>query len=205
MVERSHTVGRIAIAAGVLVATVLHVHGTNTATEVDHGALRLVLGRCTVCHSTDLITQQRLPRAQWEGTIAKMVRWGAQLTDDEQAEVGAYLSEHFHPDAPMTGHVLLEDLMTPAERRDRPAGEATVLRSGDRQRGGRLFGQTCAPCHGPVAQGVVGPKLSRNPILGEPDRFRETVQQGRGAMPAWRATLSNQDVADIHAWLQSLD
>jgi cytochrome c oxidase cbb3-type subunit 3 len=24
---------------------------------------------------------------------------------------------------------------------------------------------------------------------------------GRGAMPAWDAVLSHQDIADIHAWL----
>jgi hypothetical protein len=37
---------------------------------------RLLIARCAVCHSTDLIVQQRLTRTQWIATLNKMARWG---------------------------------------------------------------------------------------------------------------------------------
>ncbi|BCA56340.1 hypothetical protein W02_34800 [Nitrospira sp. KM1] len=47
----------------------------------------------------------------------------------------------------------------------------------------------------------MGPKLTKNPILKHEDRFRETVLHGRSPMPAWDPVLSEQDIADVHAWL----
>jgi cytochrome c oxidase cbb3-type subunit 3 len=47
----------------------------------------------------------------------------------------------------------------------------------------------------------MGPKLEKNPILKREDLFWETVLRGRGPMPAWGSFLSQQDIADIHAWL----
>jgi hypothetical protein len=32
-----------------------------------------------VCHQDDVITQQRLTRAQWDREITKMTDWGAQV------------------------------------------------------------------------------------------------------------------------------
>ena len=40
----------------------------------------LVVARCSVCHSEDLITQQRLPRPRWEATVEKMKQWGAEIS-----------------------------------------------------------------------------------------------------------------------------
>ena len=60
----------------------------------------LIQTRCTVCHATDLIVQQRLTPAQWGTTVAKMVRWGAHLNSDEAAVATAYLTERFSVLAP---------------------------------------------------------------------------------------------------------
>jgi cytochrome c oxidase cbb3-type subunit 3 len=51
----------------------------------------------------------------------------------------------------------------------------------------------------------MGPKLAANPILLENERFWETVLDGRGAMPPWREALSPQEIADILAWLKTLE
>ena len=62
----------------------------------------------------------------------------------------------------------------------------------------------CWQCHGFVGQGAVtGPKLAPNPVplpaLSAIGRFTN------GAMPPYqKAILSDGDLADIHAWLQSL-
>ena len=62
----------------------------------------------------------------------------------------------------------------------------------------------CWQCHGFAAQGgIAGPKLASNPMpLVALTAF---VRHTRGAMPPYQeAILSSADLADIHAWLQSL-
>ena len=62
----------------------------------------------------------------------------------------------------------------------------------------------CWQCHGLAAQGgIAGPKLAPDPMpLVALSAF---VRHTRGAMPPYQeAVLSNADLADIHAWLQSL-
>ncbi len=62
----------------------------------------------------------------------------------------------------------------------------------------------CWQCHGFVGQGgVTGPKLAPDPMPFE--AFSAFVRHTRGAMPPYQAAiLSEQDLADIHAYLQSL-
>jgi mono/diheme cytochrome c family protein len=55
--------------------------------------------RCVICHSADLVTQQRLSRAQWNATVTKMVHWGAPLSASEQKVLVEYLSSRYPPDA----------------------------------------------------------------------------------------------------------
>ena len=62
----------------------------------------------------------------------------------------------------------------------------------------------CWQCHGFVGQGAVtGPKLAPNPMpLPALSAF---VRFTNGAMPPYqKAILSDEDLADIHAWLLTL-
>lgn len=164
-------------------------------------ALRLLHARCTVCHSTDLITQQRLHASKWRATVNKMVGWGAQLSSTEQDLLVAYLASRYHADAPD----VIED-----EQKDEQGGSAAmhgeghIVLTGQAPRGAAVYAQNCLPCHGEAAVGGMGPKLAGNPILKHDESFQQTVMQGRGAMPAWRGILKPQEIADVHAWLQSL-
>lgn len=176
------------------------VSTSEDATAQSARAEGLIAARCGVCHSTDLITQQRLPRAKWEATVAKMRHWGAELSDEEAAALVAYVSGRYDPSAPAT---LPTALAAPTQ------SHAAVPAAADRptgvpRRGAKLFATTCQACHGDKAVGGAGPKLSGNPILRDGDRFWDTVLHGRGGMPAWSALLKPQEIADIHAWLQSL-
>lgn len=173
--------------------------------EVSARGEGLVLARCGVCHSTDLITQQRLPQAKWEATVVKMRHWGAELSDQEAEVLVAYLSGRYNPATP--------DVLPPDSEPGTPfrAGEVSpdaansILRPvGNAGRGHQLFSNSCQACHGERASGGAGPKLSGNPILGEEDRFRDTVLHGRNAMPAWGSVLSQQELSDIWAWLKTL-
>ena len=62
----------------------------------------------------------------------------------------------------------------------------------------------CWQCHGFVGQGAVtGPKLAPNPI--PPEAFSAFVRFSAGGMPPYqKAILSDEDLADIHAYLQAV-
>jgi cytochrome c oxidase cbb3-type subunit 3 len=159
----------------------------------------LILARCSVCHSADLIAQQRLPRARWEATVEKMEHWGAEISNDEAALLVRYLSARYHPGAP--------DQLPPSDselRKAEPLTQEAVAEgslTGVAARGAGIFEHNCQACHGAMAIGGMGPKLVKNPILKHEDLFWDTVLRGRGPMPGWRSVLSGQDIADIYAWL----
>ena len=62
----------------------------------------------------------------------------------------------------------------------------------------------CWQCHGFVGQGgPAGPKLAPNPLPLE--ALSAFVRHSNGPMPPYmEAVLSNQELADIHAYLQSI-
>jgi len=62
----------------------------------------------------------------------------------------------------------------------------------------------CWQCHGFQGQGgVTGPKLAPDPLPVE--AFTAFVRTTDRAMPPYReSVLSNEELADIHAWLQSV-
>lgn len=159
----------------------------------------LILARCSVCHTADLITQQRLSRERWEATVDKMKHWGAEISQEEQILLVRYLSARYHPGAP-DRLPPLEHEAGPAEPlRQEPASTGPLV--GVPRRGSGLFEHNCQACHGQGGIGGVGPKLSKNPILKQEEHFWDTVLHGRGPMPAWGSVLSEQDIEDIHAWL----
>ncbi len=78
---------------------------------------------------------------------------------------------------------------------------------------GRLFANNCAACHGADAHGGKGfPNLTDDDWLygGEPDKLVETITNGRPAvptgtkMPAWGATLGEQGVHEVAAYVLTL-
>jgi mono/diheme cytochrome c family protein len=72
---------------------------------------------------------------------------------------------------------------------------------GDATAGETLFADNCASCHGADATGGSGPDLSFG--LGDEDEV-ETILNGEEDMPAFADTLSDQDIADIIAWTNTL-
>ena len=61
---------------------------------------RLLQARCAICHSLDLVTQQRLDLSHWKATLAKMLNWGAELSEEERQILTDYLAARFSPDIP---------------------------------------------------------------------------------------------------------
>jgi len=95
----------------------------------------------------------------------------------------------------------------PAQAQSRPAqnGAPRVQNSpaGNAQKGKDAFAMhMCATCHGPEGQGAVGPALAPPP-RALPD-FSRYVRQPAGKMPPFTPqAVSDADLADIYAFLQS--
>jgi mono/diheme cytochrome c family protein len=84
-----------------------------------------------------------------------------------------------------------------------PAPRSQNAATGNVQKGKEAFAMhMCATCHGPEGQGAVGPLLAPPPrVFGD---FTRYVRQPAGKMPPFtRQALSDADLADIYAFLQS--
>jgi mono/diheme cytochrome c family protein len=71
--------------------------------------------------------------------------------------------------------------------------------TGDDIAGESLYADHCAVCHAADGSGGSGPNLS-NKVVGA--GVVNTVLNGAGEMPSFR-TLSDQEVADLLAWLDA--
>lgn len=83
------------------------------------------------------------------------------------------------------------------------AGETS---KGNAENGKRLFTSSgCYECHGRQAQGsrFSGPRLAPDPISFS--SFEEYIRAPKGQMPPYTSkVLTNAELADIHAFLESL-
>ncbi len=68
--------------------------------------------------------------------------------------------------------------------------------------GERIYAEKCAACHGAKAEGGIGPRLARNPILNAPDAVAEIVKNGRGGMPA--IPLTAEELKALLGYLRKL-
>jgi hypothetical protein len=66
----------------------------------DDPARPLVQGKCTLCHTADYLTQQRLSETAWQKTVDKMRKFGTPASDEEGKAMAAYLARYFGPDLP---------------------------------------------------------------------------------------------------------
>jgi mono/diheme cytochrome c family protein len=88
---------------------------------------------------------------------------------------------------------------------------------GDAHRGQAIFLQYCQGCHGPDGRGGgkgfmphVGPLARKGYIETLPDEYlADVIAEGGAAagksafMPSWKTTLSQQDIADVVAFIRT--
>ena len=93
----------------------------------------------------------------------------------------------------------------------RPAREPLPGVEGDPNRGGLLYDQNCAVCHGANGQGRIGVTLAQNWPSIRPDlKVKQAISSGvmGSPMPAWSldngGPLSESDINDITAFILSL-
>jgi mono/diheme cytochrome c family protein len=153
---------------------------------------------CGVCHGLEMLSQQRLTLAQWQGNIKKMRGWGAALTDADADALAQWLARTAGSDAgeERLGAVSAKDAATSLGTT--PDGP---FARGDPGQGASRWTASCADCHGPDGRGAVGPNLVDRPILWRASEFAAIVRRGGAAMPA--TNLSDAEVAALLAHLRS--
>jgi cytochrome c6 len=74
-------------------------------------------------------------------------------------------------------------------------------------KGGEIFRQYCAGCHGTDGKAVLvgAPNFARGERLQRMDLdLLESVRAGKNAMPAFKGILTNQQILDVIAHLRTL-
>lgn len=85
-------------------------------------------------------------------------------------------------------------------------GEITKL-TGNATNGLVVWGSNCASCHGPAGKGVTGtgPSLVEGHAADHDDAYlAKFILNGEGTMPSFSSSLSNQQIADVIAYIRSL-
>lgn len=72
-----------------------------------------------------------------------------------------------------------------------------------REVGRRRFQNTCSPCHGPAAEGRIGPSLRQVTTRLTDPEVRRVLRHGRRGMPSF-ADLPERDVDGVVAFLHAL-
>jgi len=92
---------RPGIAAGLATGAVLATLAGGLAAQgnpLPAGAhMELVLGSCVICHSPEILAQQRLDRATWETIVDRMITYGAPITPETKLLIMEYLTRHLGP------------------------------------------------------------------------------------------------------------
>ena len=76
--------------------------------------------------------------------------------------------------------------------------------SGDSSRGEELYQASCIVCHGARAVGGIDSGLANNPVLLNDQAFWKIVYEGRHVMLPLKGAVTEQQMADILAWLKTL-
>ncbi|HEY2156861.1 MAG TPA: cytochrome c [Isosphaeraceae bacterium] len=163
---------------------------------------RAFVENCLICHGGEMTSRQRLTTKQWTAEVDKMIGWGAPVPADQKMVLLKYLAESFSekapppaPEAASPDELLVENKILTA----RPTAR------GDASRGGPLYAQFCANCHGPNGEGGdLGPRLALRPVLLEEARYHEAVRKGLRRMPGFANALQPGAEDDVLAWLRGL-
>jgi tetratricopeptide (TPR) repeat protein len=67
--------------------------------------------------------------------------------------------------------------------------------------GAAVYAQSCAVCHGALGQGGSGPRLAGNPRVQDAAFVRRVTEHGRGMMPAFRFTLTGEQLEAVVAYV----
>lgn len=156
---------------------------------------------CLVCHSADMLAQQRLTQKQWQASVDKMEKWGAVMHPEAKASLVAYLSDRFTTATPPYKIPTITADAAAAQLAPQPDGK---FASSDITGGQEFYVEHCASCHADNARGEIGNNLVDRPILYRAEEFATIVKEGKGRMLAFRDTLTDEQIGAMIAYLRTL-
>ena len=87
-----------ALAAGIAVGLAAGQPVAQPANPLPPGEhMTLVLGACIMCHSPEMVAQQRLDRATWQAIVDRMITYGAPITPETRPPILEYLATRLGP------------------------------------------------------------------------------------------------------------
>jgi alcohol dehydrogenase (cytochrome c) len=90
---------------------------------------------------------------------------------------------------------------TGAEKEEKEGGEAAAG-APDAEAGKEVFAENCSTCHGATGHGGNGgPDLTTMPKAKEQKGAEEQVTDGGGGMPPFKGTLSEEEIANVAAYV----
>lgn len=95
------------------------------------------------------------------------------------------------------------DIAAVLAQNQKPAAQAGAVPAGNVENGKKAFIQHgCFSCHGFSAEGGPGARLAQNPIPFQ--AFVQYVRRPRRSMPPYGTQVSDQEMADIYAFIKSI-
>ncbi len=76
-----------------------------------------------------------------------------------------------------------------------------VVDAGNPAAGRQVYADSCAACHGADGGGGTGPKLEGEEAYAAPGVVVDQIREGGGGMPAFGDQLSEQELADVSAFV----
>jgi mono/diheme cytochrome c family protein len=76
-----------------------------------------------------------------------------------------------------------------------------VVDAGNPAQGREVFAGNCAACHGGRGEGGTGPALAGESAYTDPEAVVDQIRDGGGGMPAFGDRLSEQELADVSAFV----
>ena len=64
-----------------------------------------------------------------------------------------------------------------------------------------IYTKSCVSCHGNQLEGKLGPNLQKVGTKMSQEQIYKLVLNGKGAMPAFKSSLKEEEVANIAQWL----
>jgi mono/diheme cytochrome c family protein len=161
-------------------------HGMKNISLPEGAGKDLVAARCVLCHDMGRVTGVARSKSDWDSITRNMLR-GLSDTPDEIQTMISYLQANFSKDLRSSQHTQPHSVHS----------------------GGDVFTQKCLPCHSTEpGKDLLGPSLYGEMREGRPKKteqeIRAIIRDGKGKMPAFKKTLSEEDTDNLLAYIRSL-
>ncbi|WP_248925200.1 c-type cytochrome [Paenibacillus hamazuiensis] len=71
----------------------------------------------------------------------------------------------------------------------------------DNSEASAIYKKQCLSCHGADLGGKVGPNLQKAGAKLSQEQLADKIRSGGGGMPAFKSTLSEQEIESLSSWL----